>query len=83
MMSLPKIAFIEYLIKNVRLDNQVRWESMKRIIKDSQHENFDEYRRLTDEQRVKYLTLVKYFAEDDEISSRIQRIPPEQSLLFE
>jgi len=52
------------LISAVRLGNQVNWEAYKLMIKHSQSEKFVEYKSIPVEQRKKYLTYVKYAAQD-------------------
>lgn len=61
-----------YLIKLVRSDNQVQWEAMKRVIKACQRESFHDFKRVPVADRRKYLTIVKWNAQDEAIS-RLER----------
>ena len=68
--NLCKIAGIshkqlcESLIHAVRLDNQLRWRSMKLMVKQARNDDFRDFKGVPVEERRKYLTIVKYNAED-------------------
>jgi len=76
-----------YLILCVCSRNQVQWEAMKRMIKLCERESFTQYRSIPLEQRRKYLSIVKYNAQDQALSEiearrRVLDTHSGQSVLF-
>ena len=57
-----------YLILCVCSKNQVQWEAMKKVIKLCERESFTQYRSVPLSDRVKYLSIVKYNAQDQALS---------------
>lgn len=63
--------FSRYLIKCVCAKHQVQWEAMKRLVKQAEHMEWEDYRRLPLETRRKYLTYVKWNAQDEVLDQKI------------
>lgn len=57
----------KYCIHCIRLDNQVRWETIKLLVKRSNYKNFKDFEGLDVDMRQKYLTYEKYSCEDSVI----------------
>lgn len=49
-------------------DNQVQFIALKKLIKQFQGQSWHDYSKLSVEQRRKYLTIVKWFAQDEAMS---------------
>jgi len=75
-------SLCQYLIRLVRDKNQVQWEAMKRIIKATQRENWEDFRRVPVLDRRKYLKLVKYNAQDEALDHflRLERLDKQVQL---
>lgn len=62
--DIPREKLLSYLISCVRCDKQIRWESMKRVIKSLNAYDFADFRKMDLQDRRNYLKYVKYEAED-------------------
>ena len=58
-----------YLIHNVRLGRQTRWEVTKRVIKQADRMNPKDFKKLSLQDRQNYLTYMKWSAENEFLDS--------------
>lgn len=71
LVGITYVRLCEILIDAVRSSKQLRWESLKIMIKQLEWEDWEDYKRLNPGARAKYLTIMKYQAEGDALDEQI------------
>ena len=71
--GIDRRKLIEFMINCVRLDNQVEWIALKKMIKSFEHDNLRDYHSLPLAARRACLTSVKYYAESEAIDELDQK----------
>lgn len=71
MAGIRRETLMNSLIKYVRSGNQLAWESMKKMIKSLEYEKLPDFKGFSVEDRRKYLTYVKWSAQDDVLDDQI------------
>lgn len=65
MLHIPHEKFVRYLTKCVSDKKQLRWEQMKRLIKEVSENTIRDYVKLSSEDKRNWLTIMKFIIEDE------------------